>query len=60
MNKSDFLHILSDAQQNHEGWSSLEGAAFPNFNPGNLTFIGQEGAVANGLFGFLNGLFQFK
>jgi hypothetical protein len=46
MNKNDFLHILSDAMQTHEGWVAEGGAAWPNFNPGNLKFAQQSGAVA--------------
>lgn len=48
MLKTDFIHILSDAIQQHEGWSATEGASYPNLNPGNLEFEGQLGAAANG------------
>lgn len=44
MTKSDFLHILADAVQVHEGWLRGTGKAWPNFNPGNLHMEGQPGA----------------
>jgi hypothetical protein len=47
MDSNTFLHILSDAQQEHEGWSETTGAAYPNLNPGNLKFVGQANAVAS-------------
>ena len=46
MLKTDLINILSDAIQTHEGWSAETGASYPNRNPGNLKYVGQEGATA--------------
>lgn len=44
MTKNDFLNILSDASQFHEGW--IDGSvSVKNNNPGNLKFAGQPGAT---------------
>ena len=48
MLKTDFIHLISDAVQQHEGWLATGGASYPNLNPGNLTFAEQPNAVANG------------
>ena len=48
MLKTDFIHIMSDAIQQHEGWVATGGSSWPNLNPGNLDFTGQIGATANG------------
>jgi hypothetical protein len=47
---NDIISIIADAIQNHEGWLVGEGTSYPNLNPGNLDFVGQAGAVANGRF----------
>lgn len=55
MTKKDFLYILADAMQLHEGWGEfdkLTGTWNPtrstiNHNPGNIKFVGQVGMSAD-------------
>lgn len=47
MIQNDFIHILADAIQEHEGWLESTGKAWPNLNPGNLHNVGQPGAGGN-------------
>lgn len=66
MLQTDFLHVLSDAFQSHEGWGILNpnGTYLPtasvnNSNPGNLDFEHQAGAIlsAGGRFADFQGNF---
>lgn len=45
---NDFIHILSDAIQQHEGWLATGAASYENMNPGNLGFAHQPTATQNG------------
>ena len=45
MTKTDFVHVLSDAIQQHEGWLADTGKSWPNLNPGNLKFAHQQFAT---------------
>lgn len=51
LTQNDFLYILGDAIQTHEGWGTLEaGVWIPtrsvnNNNPGNIKFVGQAGVT---------------
>lgn len=50
MLKTDFIHVFSDAVQNHEGWLAQGATSWPSLNPGNLEFAHQNGATPNGRF----------
>lgn len=51
MTQNDFLYVLGDAIQTHEGWGTLANGAWTetrsvkNNNPGNIKFVGQAGVT---------------